>query len=269
MTETRTHVATAQFPPELSLVMPCFNEEACLRQTVTALIATFHARNIRIQLILVDNGSHDRTGAIIDELRTSGMPVTKAVVAVNRGYGYGILQGLEQATAPLVGFLCADGQVPPDAAVAAFALAHCAERPTLVKVRRRFRKDSWRRKLVSVAYNIGMQFIFGWLDSIDLNGNPKVLPRDVLLSMRLQSHDWFLDPEIMIKAKYMGLKVIECQVEGKLRQGGQSNVRLSTCLEFLKNIARYRLGSPIRRWRSSADPEVSRDESSVAAAVGR
>ncbi len=43
----------------------------------------------------------------------------------------------------------------------------------------------------------------------------------------------------------------ECQVEGKLRQGGKSNVRVTTCWEFLKNIARYRAGTPLREWRAS------------------
>ncbi len=244
--EQRAHTA-----PELSLVMPCYNEEACLKQTVGELTAAFAARNIRLQLVLVDNGSHDRTGIIIDELQQAGLPVTKVVVTVNQGYGYGVVEGLKSASAPLVGFICADGQVPPEAAVAAFSLARSAERPTLIKVRRRFRKDSWRRKLVSVAYNLGMQVVFGWLGSIDVNGNPKILPRDYLTAMCLRSRDWFLDPEIMIKSKYMGLRVIECQVEGKLRQGGKSNVRVTTCWEFLKNIARYRAGAPLREWRAS------------------
>ncbi len=241
----------AGLQPELSLVLPCYNEQSCLAQTVGDLAAAFHARNIRVQLVLVDNGSKDDTGRIIDDLQKSGLPVTKVDVAVNRGYGYGILQGLKAATAPLIGFICADGQVPPEAAVAAFSLARSAQRPTLVKVRRRFRKDSWRRKFVSTAYNLGMQLVFGWLGSIDVNGNPKIAPREYLAAMCLQSHDWFLDPEIMIKSKYMGLPVIECQVEGKLRQGGKSNVRLTTCWEFFKNIARYRAGAPIREWRAS------------------
>jgi glycosyltransferase involved in cell wall biosynthesis len=266
-TDIRVAQISVGLAPELSLVLPCYNEEECLERTVGDLATAFAAANIRLQLVLVDNGSCDRTGEIIDQLAARGFPITKATVPVNLGYGHGILEGLKRCTASLVGYLCADGQVPPDAAIACYVLARSAARPTLVKVRRRFRKDSWRRKLVSVAYNLGMQFIFGWLDSIDLNGNPKVLPRDVLLSMHLQSRDWFLDPEIMIKSKYLGLKVIECQIEGKLRQGGKSNVRFSTCLEFMKNIVRYRMGSPIRHWRSSLKEQVVPEKSSAAAAV--
>ena len=200
-------------------------------------------------MILVNNGSRDRTGQIIDDLIREGYPVTQVTVQVNIGYGNGILEGLKHCTAPLVGFLCADGQVGPEAAVETYSQARTGSPAMLAKVRRRFRKDSWQRKLVSVCYNFGMQIIFGGLGSIDLNGNPKILPRESLLAMELESKDWFLDPEIMIKAKHLGLKVVEMDVEGLPRAGGKSNVRYTTCLQFLKNILRYRFGSPLRKWK--------------------
>jgi glycosyltransferase involved in cell wall biosynthesis len=235
----------------VSLVMPCYNEEDCLRQTASELVEAFKARHIPLQLVLVDNGSRDRTGEIIDTLIRCGLPITKVVVPFNRGYGLGVIEGLKQCTAPLVGYLCADGQVGPEGALMAYDIACQAGHPVLAKVRRRFRKDSWRRKLVSIAYNLGMPFVFGWLGSIDLNGNPKIMPRESMLAMQLQSTDWFLDPEVMIKAKQLGLKVVECQVAGKLRQGGKSNVRWVTCLEFMKNIVRYRWGRPLREWKKA------------------
>jgi glycosyltransferase involved in cell wall biosynthesis len=235
--------------PRLSLVVPCYNEEACLRQTASELVEAFTARGIPLQLVLVDNGSRDRTGRVIDELIERGLPVTKAVVPINRGYGCGILEGLKLCAAPLVGFICADGQVAASSAVEAYCLACAANGPTLTKVRRRIRQDSWKRKLVSVAYNLGMQLVFGWLASLDLNGNPKILPREYVRAMALQSNDWFLDAELMIKSKDLGLRVIEFDVMGQLRRAGKSNVRLSTCWEFLKNVWRFRFGSKLRQWK--------------------
>ncbi len=238
-------------PPELSLVMPCYNEEECLRQTAGELLAACAAADIALQLVLVDNGSRDSTGAVIDALIAAGQPVTKVVVEVNQGYGNGVLEGFRHCEAPLVGTVMADGQVAADDIVGIFRVAHAAPVPTLAKVRRRFREDSWRRRLVSVIYNLGMQAAFGWLGSIDLNGSPKIMPRAAMLAMELQSRDWFLDPEIMIKSKYLGLRVSERNVKGLMRQGGKSNVRYSTCLQFLKNIARYRFGGELRRWKNT------------------
>ena len=100
--------------------------------------------------------------------------------------------------------------------------------------------DGAIRKVVSVIYNVSAAALFGGLGSIDINGNPKILPRDYLDRMYLQSKDWFLDAEIMIKAKQMGLGVVEMNVFSQMREGGSSNVGMGTCLEFLKNLFRYR-----------------------------
>jgi glycosyltransferase involved in cell wall biosynthesis len=243
--------SAAKSSAAVSLVMPCFNEEACLGQTARDLLDAFDRASVPLELVLVDNGSRDRTGFIIDELIALGRPVVKVTVPVNMGYGNGVIEGLKACTAPFVGYTCADGQLAAEEAVRTYREAQSAGVPAMAKVRRRFRKDSWRRKLVSILYNFGMQFVFGWLGSIDLNASPKVFPREALASMQLKSKDWFLDPELMIKAKHVGLKILERDAEGLPRAGGKSNVRYSTCLQFMKNIARYRFGGEFRAWKRS------------------
>ena len=238
-------------PAAVSFVMPCYNEEACLRATAGELLDAFEHAGVPLELVLVDNGSRDSTGAIIDELIAEGRPVVKVTVSANQGYGNGVLEGLKACSAPLVGYLCADGQVAAVEAVRTYQQARDAGGPVLAKVRRRFRQDSWRRKLVSSLYNFGMQFLFGWLHSIDLNASPKVFPRVALASLRLESKDWFLDPELMLKAKPLGLTILERDVEGLPRAGGKSNVRYSTCLQFANNILRYRFGGAHRAWKRS------------------
>lgn len=248
--------------------MPCYNEAECLRQTAGELLSVFAVAQVPFQLVLVDNGSRDATGEIIDELIKAGQPVTKVVVPANQGYGNGVLEGLRRCETPFVGFLCADGQVAADEALEAYQLARNSAKPAMAKVRRRFRKDSWRRKLISMVYNLGMQLIFGWMGGIDLNGNPKVLPREVYQTMDLQSKDWFLDPEMMIKATYLGVRILEFDVEGHARRGGKSNVRFSTILNFIANVARYRFGGALTEWKKSARREEWIRRASGAASTG-
>jgi len=102
--------------------------------------------------------------------------------------------------------------------------------------------DGLLRKAISITYNIFANFAFGGLGSIDLNGNPKIFPSEYLSLMRLESNDWFLDPEVMIKAKRLGLRVFEFNVIAQMRGGGTSHVGRSTCWEFLMNLLKYRLG---------------------------
>src|SRR5262249_39383975 len=100
----------------------------------------------------------------------------------------------------------------------------------------------WRRKIVSIVYNGVTLVLFGGLSSLDVNGNPKLLPREWLERMRLESKDWFLDAEMMIKAKRLGLPVLEVDVPGHERAGGASKVRASTCGQFMRNLLAYRFG---------------------------
>lgn len=227
---------------ELSLVLPCYNEAAGLRPTVIELLDALAAGGVAAELVLVDNGSTDGTGGVIDQLVAEGNPVLKVAVPVNQGYGHGILEGLKPCRGRLVGFMCADGQVEPADVVRIYDIAARATTPKLVKVRRRFRMDGMRRKLVSTSYNVLTTAMFGNLRSIDINGNPKILPRSDLEAMQLESKGWFLDAEVMIKAKRLGLEVYELNVLAKMREEGLSNVRPETCWEFAVNLLRYRLG---------------------------
>jgi dolichol-phosphate mannosyltransferase len=227
--------------PDLSLVIPCYNEAESIRNTATRLVEAFEVRRVSLELVLVDNGSTDETGAIIDKLIAEGLPAVKAAVEVNQGYGCGVLRGLERAHGRFVGILGADGQVDAHDVARLYDVAARARTPKLVKVRRRFRMDGFARKIVSIAYNVLANVAYGGLRSIDINGTPKIFPRDYLPRMRLESRDWFIDAEIMIKAKRLGLGVFEMNVLAHMRDGGSSHVRAGTCWEFVKNLARWRV----------------------------
>lgn len=234
--------------PELSLTIPCYNEESSIGETAPALVRAFEEAGVALELVLVDNGSTDNTNEVLDELIANGLPATKVSIATNTGYSPGIIRGLEACTAPIIGFVHADGQVAPADVVMVYRLMERREERVLAKVRRRFREDSPRRKIVSIIYNGLMQVMFGWLGAIDINGSPKMFSRKTFQKMRLQSTDWFLDPEIILKAKRLGIRTIEIDVEGLARAGGASHVRRQTMFEFLGNICRYRFGSTMRKW---------------------
>jgi glycosyltransferase involved in cell wall biosynthesis len=118
--------------PDLSLAIPCFNEEELLANTVGRLWDVFESRGVRLEMVLVDNGSTDGTGAVIDRLIEQGLPVTKKTIAVNAGYGNGILVGLAACRGRWVGILHADGQVEPEDVLRVYEVANGSRRPCLV-----------------------------------------------------------------------------------------------------------------------------------------
>lgn len=252
--------------PEVSLAIPCYNEAACLRITVLRLVQAFREIRISLELVLVDNGSKDNTGQIIDDLIKDGLPIIKRTIPVNQGYGHGILTGLEACRGRIIGFLHADGQCDSRDVAKVCDVALNLERPTLVKIRRRFRMEGLRRKFTSLVYNGVINVLFPGIGSLDVNGSPKVFPREYLEQMEIQSRDWFIDPEMMVRARDLGLPVMEVNVMWQVRPGGKSNVDASTSVEFIFNLLKYRIRghrplpeqAPAREGTSDQEQQVVR-----------
>jgi glycosyltransferase involved in cell wall biosynthesis len=240
----------SQTIPDLSLVVPCYNEEGCLEFTVPPLVQAFAEAGVSLQLVLVDNGSRDQTEAVIDRLIARGLPITKGLVPVNRGQGLGFLTGFNLCHGRHIGYICADGQVAPADVLKTYRALEQATVPTLAKARRLYRPDSWVRKVVSIFYNAAMQVCFFGMPCLDVNGNPKIMPANILRLMELTSQDWFLEAEVMLKARHLKLRVIEINVKGQPREAGHSHVRFTTILEFMRNMVSYRFGGPWRNWRT-------------------
>lgn len=236
-------------PPEISIVIPCYNEQDVIPYTIPQLAQAFEQAGHRLEIVACDNGSTDRTGDIIRQLAAKGLPVVYHRVERNEGYGNGILQAIPVCSAPWIGIIAADGQVDAEDASRLFEVVKHSDGRVLGKVRRRFRMDGFRRKVVSVAYNALVFALWPRLGSIDVNGLPKILHRDVVSAMQLESKRWFLDPEIMIKAHYLGVRVLEMNVFARMRSNGLSHVRASACIEFFMNLMRYRFGGALTEWR--------------------
>lgn len=250
--------------PDLSIVMPCYNEEGSVVSTVPRLVDAFRAANHRVELVTVDNGSADRTGEALAGLAARYPEVRVARVTVNQGYGWGILSGISHCTAEWVGFIPADGQVDAEDVVRLWEAAKASDGWVVAKVRRRFRMDGLARKVVSITYNMLVRLMWPTLATLDVNGVPKMLPRRALLSMQLESRGWFLDPELMVKAHYMGLRILEYNVFARMRGNGTSHVKAETCWEFLRNLMRYRFSREIGKWRA----EVRRSPATVRQVTG-
>jgi hypothetical protein len=102
---------------------------------------------------------------------------------------------------------------------------------------------------VSVVYNLFVRALWPRIGSWDINGCPRILPREVWHAMELQSTNWLLEPETLIKAHYLGLRVVELNVFARTRARGLSHVRASTCWEFFIYLLRFRFSGTLRRWR--------------------
>ncbi len=231
---------------EISFIVPCYNEQDIVGYTVPRLLSAFETHNYDLELVVVDNGSTDRTGEIIRELAAKYKRIVFNHVEVNQGYGHGVISSIECCNSKWIGIIPADGQVDAEDVVRLYEALITTDGMFIGKVRRRFRMDGMYRKVVSTAYNLFFRALWPTLASIDVNGSPKIMPADYMKAMNLRSKGWLLDPEMMIKGHNMGLKVLELNVFARMRGNGVSHVKVETCWEFLTNLLSFRFS---RKWQ--------------------
>jgi glycosyltransferase involved in cell wall biosynthesis len=248
---------TAQALPDLSLIVPCFNEEDVIGYTLPRLCKAFERAGYKLELIACDNGSHDQTGAIIARLAAAGHPIVPFRVEVNEGYGNGILKSLPRCRAEYVGVIPCDGQVDAEDVVRLYESVSTASGSVVGKVHRRFRLDGPDRAVVSFFFNVLMGVLWPRLGTFDVNGNPKILRRADFERLGLVSKDFLIDAELLVKSHYIGLRVLEMNVFARMRDRGVSHVRASTPLVFLVGLIGLRFGRTLRAWRRRLNREIA------------
>jgi glycosyltransferase involved in cell wall biosynthesis len=227
-----------RLPTNLSIVIPAYNEGHHLDAVIRRLQATLRRSEPSFEIVLVNNGSTDETPSIVRALAHEFPEVRVVDVFPNQGFGNGVLAGMAQARGEILGWMHADEQAKPEYLLEIYH-AMKAQGLDLGKAVRIHRHEPFWRIVQSRIYNILFRWMFN-LPYRDINGTPKLLSRSFYERARLNSKEWFLDPEVMLKAARMGGKIGEVEIIWNARKGGKSKVHLGTMFHFLKRMVRYR-----------------------------
>ena len=224
----------------LGLTIPMFNEEGAAEQVIQQTMYVLRKANVSFQLAVVNNGSTDATGTIIDKLAAQNAEVTPIHFTENQGYGGGILAGM-RSLAPqqfdCIGWMWGDGQVVPD--VLPKLVNACIKGHDLAKAQRTKRQDGWVRKVVSKGYALAMKSTP--VTITDINGCPKIFRLSSWESLNIEARDWFLDAEVILESQSKQFRIHQEPVTMKPRQFNESKVNVRTLLEFGVNIVKWKL----------------------------
>ena len=226
--------------PELSIVVPAYNEGEHLAGVVAEMTDIFGKEGLNYEIVIVNNGSRDDTGTIVDRLARENPRIRAIHLEQNRKYSGGILAGLAEARGEVMGWSHADGQADPRDIVRLYR-AMREQKCELAKAVRKERHESpWRIVQGKIWYGI-FQLLF-WSPYRDVNATPKLMTRRAAAVLKLDSRDWFLDPEFVIKALRHNLRICEVETVWRSRRSGSTRAHLLTGLEFLKNLILFRIG---------------------------
>lgn len=207
--------------PKLSIVLPCYNEAGNLPLLLEAYQQVWE--DLPAELILVDNGSTDHTADVLArELQQPAFSFAKTVrVPQNRGYGHGILTGLQAAQGEIVGYSHADMQCSPADVFAAYHKLVAQSNPAgaLVKGRRGSREFSASLVTHGMALLASAVLV---TKLTDINAQPKVFHRSHLERLTQPPDGFQFDLYVLYRARRAGLKILTVPVVFEQRAHGES-----------------------------------------------
>ncbi len=224
--------------PELSLVLPAHNEVENIRWLLPHLAETLPALAERFEVILVDDGSTDGTGATATAL-ADDLGIELRIVRHPRKSGYGatVGDGLRAARLAYAAFTDADGQFE----VADFGLLlPLLDSADLVGGWREERNDAAMRSVVSWVFNTLILVLYR-LPYRDIDCAMKVMRREVLDSVQLNARSALINTELYYKARHAGWRIAQCPVPHHPRRAGRrSGARPRAIARAIKELIVFR-----------------------------
>jgi glycosyltransferase involved in cell wall biosynthesis len=201
----------------LSIFLPAHNEEANLERVVRGLARIAEQVAREYELIVVDDGSRDRTGEIARRLAQADSHVRWVSHDVNRGYGAAVRSGLSAARMPYVMLCDGDGQFDPADVV---RLVEKIADYDVVVGRRSNRAEGLVRRLNGQLWSALMRLLFG-LRIRDIDCGFKLFRGELLKHVNLRARGAMISTELMAKLAARGARICEVNVNHLPRLAGE------------------------------------------------
>jgi glycosyltransferase involved in cell wall biosynthesis len=229
-------------PFSLTITFPCYNEEANVERVTRAALAIAQKVADDYEVLIVNDGSRDRTGEIADRLAAQ-IPHVRAVHnRPNQGYGGALARGFREARKNWIFYTDGDGQFDMGELPAILPLL---EKYDIVSCYRLNRQDSALRKLNAWAWSTLVNALFR-MRLRDIDCAFKVYPRTFVEQIELWSRGALIDTEMLAKARNLGYSIAQVGVHHYPRTAGQqTGANLKVIARAFKEL--FTLRGRIRR----------------------
>jgi len=221
--------------PDISVILLCYRSEEAVWKYVEVLKRSLEEIKVSWEIILVGNyveDSIDRTPEVVREIADQDSRI-KSITKVKQGMvGWDMRSGLEMASGRVIAILDGDGQFPMEDVVRVYEKLK-NDNLDLVKTYRETRGDGLYRRFISFVYNLLFKIMFPGFCGRDVNSKPKIFTEETLKKLELRSDGWFIDAEIMIKARRINLSFAEIPTQFAKQLTRASFVKPTAILEFI------------------------------------
>jgi glycosyltransferase involved in cell wall biosynthesis len=224
-------------PVAISVFFPCYNEQENVSRTVEQAICVLEKLGADYEVIIVDDGSADRTGRIADEIAAQKDSIKVVHHQANLGYGAALQSGFKAATKELVFYTDGDGQ---------FDLK---EMPLLLPLIKQYdivcgyrlnRQDNSVRKINGWCWTKLVCLLFG-MKVRDIDCAFKLYKREIFDNIKLSSTGALINAEILARAIRKGYSLTQKGVHHYPRTAGtQTGAKLRVILRAFKELLKLR-----------------------------
>lgn len=206
----------------ISVIIISLNEAGNINNVVDLVLNFLQKEGLNdYELILIDDGSTDETGRIIDELAAKSDRIKSVHNPTRKGLGYDFRTGISLASKDYVGWFPGDNEISPETIKNIFAkigeadiIIPVYETPPLAR--------SWYRRLLSAAYVALFNAIFG-LRLKYFNG-PCFFRRQLLSNVTMSTDGPAYMAEILVQLVKKGVPYIETPMYFKPRNYGKTSI---------------------------------------------
>lgn len=239
----------AQHPPHsvqsLSVVLPAYNEEANVASAVERVEKVVQSLGLEYEIIVVNDGSHDRTGDIVREMQSHIRNLKLVEHFPNRGYGGSLKAGFAAARCDWIAFVPSDNQF--DFNEISLLMA-CTTEADIVSGYRATRQDPFVRRLNAFGWNTVVRLLFGYLCR-DIDCGFKLFKRELLDLVHVESNGAMIDTELLAGARARGYKIADVPVTHLPRTAGHpTGANIKVILRAFRDLVRFRF----RLWQELA-----------------
>jgi glycosyltransferase involved in cell wall biosynthesis len=221
----------------ISISIPAYNEEATIEGLIRESFRVLGEVTTDAEVVVVNDGSHDGTRAILDRLTTE-LPGLKVIHhGRNLGFGQTLKDVFQTPTKELIFFIPGDGQIHPGEI---HRLLPGLMKADFILGWRDERKDGGVRWLLSALYNYLISVLLRRtvhdVDSVAL------VRREVVHAIDFKNNSAFFHAEFLLETNRLGFRWLEIPIEHRPRTSGRSTVfKLKVMIPAFKDFFRYLL----------------------------
>ncbi len=226
---------SSQSPITLTFVIPALNEEDVIRRFIDDVTRVIGSHDLIYEIILIDDGSTDRTGAIMDEIAAANERIRIIHNPTNIGLGESYKRGLAEARGEYLMMLCGDGGFPASSLPPVLDQLGAADIlvPYMLNLHR---IKTPTRLILSRAYTTLLNILFGQ-DIRYYNGLP-VHKVANLKSLEIKSSGFGFQAEILTKLLRAGCSYQQIGVYGAEETKRSRALRLRNIASVVRTLAR-------------------------------